>query len=53
MRVSSGVDGLDEILNGGYIKGRAYLIRGEPGCGKTTLGLHFLIDGVGRDEDSN
>lgn len=41
-RVSTGVDGLDEILHGGPIARSATLIRGGPGQGKTTLGLHFL-----------
>lgn len=41
-RLSTGVDGLDEILHGGAIQQRSYLIRGGPGRGKTTLGLHFL-----------
>ncbi len=41
-RVSTGVAGLDEILRGGLITRRAYLIRGGPGSGKTILGLHFL-----------
>ncbi|HEY6410449.1 MAG TPA: ATPase domain-containing protein, partial [Ktedonobacteraceae bacterium] len=39
VRVSTGVAGLDEILYGGLIHRRAYLLRGGPGCGKTTLGL--------------
>jgi len=39
---STGVRGLDEILNGGLPIGQAYLVRGGPGCGKTTLGWHFL-----------
>ncbi len=41
-RVPTGVDGLDMILNGGLIPQRSYLVRGGPGQGKTTLGLHFL-----------
>ena len=45
-RLSTGIDGLDEILNGGLIPQRAYLVRGGPGTGKTTLGLHFLTAGV-------
>ncbi|MCX7854787.1 MAG: AAA family ATPase [Anaerolineae bacterium] len=45
-RISTGVPGLDEILHGGLIPGRAYLIRGGPGTGKTTLGLHFLSAGA-------
>jgi circadian clock protein KaiC len=49
-RVSTGITGLDEILYGGLIPKRAYLVRGGPGCGKTTLGLHFLTEGVARGE---
>lgn len=41
-RVSSGVAGLDEILHGGFLNERTYLVRGGPGSGKTTLGLQFL-----------
>ena len=51
-RVSIGIAGLDEILYGGFISKRAYLVRGGPGCGKTTLGLHFLTEGVARGERS-
>jgi circadian clock protein KaiC len=40
-RLSSGIRGFDEVLHGGFIPGRAYLVRGGPGSGKTTLGLHF------------
>src|SRR5205814_1572557 len=45
MRVSTGIQGLDQILNGGLLRGRVYLVYGEPGTGKTTLGLHFLSAG--------
>lgn len=41
-RLSSGIDGLDTILNGGYLSQRAYLIRGKVGTGKTSVGMHFL-----------
>lgn len=41
-RASTGIEGLDEILNGGLITERSYMIRGEPGTGKTILGLQFL-----------
>jgi circadian clock protein KaiC len=41
-RLSMGVAGVDQILQGGLIPNRAYLVRGGPGTGKTTLGLHFL-----------
>ena len=42
MRISTGIQGLDHILQGGLLPGRVYLVHGEPGTGKTTLGLHFL-----------
>jgi circadian clock protein KaiC len=42
MRISTGIQALDEILCGGLLPGRAYLVLGGPGTGKTTLGLHFL-----------
>ena len=50
VRVSTGVAELDEILNGGFLPRRAYLVRGDPGCGKTTLGMHFLHAGAQRQE---
>jgi len=49
-RVSTGIAGLDEILEGGLIPNRAYLVRGGPGSGKTTLGLHFLSAGASQGE---
>lgn len=45
-RLSTGIAGLDELLYGGLVPGRAYLVRGGPGTGKTTLGLQFLVSGV-------
>ena len=42
-RVSTGVAGLDEILGGGLPSGHVYLVEGESGAGKTTLGLQFLL----------
>ncbi|AZV17784.1 MULTISPECIES: ATPase domain-containing protein [unclassified Mesorhizobium] len=44
--ITSGVEGLDYILRGGYAKYRSHLIEGRPGSGKTTLGLQFLINGA-------
>ncbi|WP_254525200.1 ATPase domain-containing protein [Natrinema caseinilyticum] len=48
--ISSGVAGLDEILNGGLVSGRMYLVHGRPGTGKTLLGMHFLENGLEQDE---
>lgn len=50
IRVSTGVGGLDEVLHGGLVQGLAYLARGGPGAGKTTLGFHFLGSGVTNGE---
>lgn len=47
-RLSTGIEELDNILSGGLIKGASYLIRGGPGQGKTTLGLHFLSSATGQ-----
>lgn len=45
-RASFGVDGLDNVLQGGLIRGRLYLLDGNPGAGKTTLALQYLREGV-------
>jgi len=45
-RVSTGVAGLDEILGGGLPTRHLYLLDGEPGTGKTTLALQFLLAGA-------
>lgn len=47
---STGVPGLDEILQGGWPTARLHLVLGQPGAGKTTLGLQFLLEGVARGE---
>jgi circadian clock protein KaiC len=44
-RLSTGIEGLDQILHGGLIAGRVYVVRGQSGTGKTTLGFHFLAAG--------
>lgn len=51
-RVSSGVKGLDEILGGGFPKGRTVLVVGSPGSGKTILALQFLRAGAVNGERS-
>lgn len=45
-RLPTGVPGLDEVLHGGLIANRAFLVRGGPGTGKSTLGLQFLLTGA-------
>ena len=49
-RISSGVPGLDDIFGGGIPAGHIYLVEGDPGAGKTTLALQFLLEGVRRGE---
>jgi circadian clock protein KaiC len=46
----SGVHGLDYILCGGFPRNRVYLVQGDPGVGKTTLGLQFLLEGASHGE---
>lgn len=48
--VSTGLVGLDHILEGGYAARRSHLIEGRPGSGKTTLAMQFLLDGAKRGE---
>lgn len=49
-RLKSGIDGLDDILHGGFPRGYLYLIEGDPGTGKTTMGLQFLLEGIRNGE---
>ncbi|UZW57431.1 circadian clock protein KaiC [Sphingobium sp. JS3065] len=46
----TGVAGLDEVLSGGLTRGRVFLLEGNPGTGKTTVAMQFLIEGVARKE---
>ncbi|MET4317010.1 ATPase domain-containing protein [Bradyrhizobium sp. RT6a] len=45
-RISTGSDGLDDILYGGLDPNRMYLYEGRPGSGKTTMALQFLLEGA-------
>lgn len=47
---SSGIPGLDSLLNGGFVDGRLYLVIGPPGSGKTLLGTQFLRAGLDAGE---
>jgi circadian clock protein KaiC len=46
----TGIEGLDDILGGGFHTRRLYLVEGVPGSGKTTLALQFLLEGAARGE---
>jgi len=49
-RAATGLAGLDEVLRGGFPRNRLYLVHGNPGTGKTTLALQFLIEGARKGE---
>ena len=49
-KAASGIRGLDEVLDGGFSRGHVFLLEGQPGAGKTTVGLQFLLDGASRGE---
>jgi circadian clock protein KaiC len=49
-RLSTGVAGLDEMMDGGFPQGSITLIAGGAGVGKTLLSLHFTINGIEREE---
>lgn len=49
-KARSGVPGLDDVLCGGFPRDRLFLLQGDPGVGKTTLALQFLIEGARHNE---
>jgi circadian clock protein KaiC len=49
-RVASGVEGLDDLIGGGFRQGKNYLICGETGTGRSTLSLQFLLNGTAHGE---
>jgi circadian clock protein KaiC len=51
-RVTTGVPGLDEMVNGGYFLGSTTVVAGISGAGKTCMGLHYIAEGMRRGEHS-
>lgn len=47
---ATGVAGLDDILGGGLARNHLYLIEGDPGTGKTTIAMQFLMEGTSRGQ---
>lgn len=45
-KARTGVDGMDDILGDGLSRGHVFLVEGQPGAGKTTLALQFLMEGA-------
>ena len=51
-RISTGVPGLDQLVNGGYLVGSTTVVAGISGVGKSVMGLQFLAEGARRGEKS-
>ena len=49
-RTSTGVNGLDDVLHGGLPSGQMYLLEGNPGTGKTTIAIQFILEGARLNE---
>lgn len=45
-RVSTGIEGLDPLLDNGFLPGKSYVVTGDAGTGKTTACLQFLLKGL-------
>ena len=45
-KAASGIEGLDDVLSGGFTRGALFLLEGDPGTGKTTIALRFLMEGA-------
>src|SRR5512134_1186343 len=45
-KTATGIQGLDELTGGGLPRGRPTLVCGSAGCGKTVLGIEFLVRGA-------
>lgn len=49
-QAGTGISGLDDILSGGLVRNRVFLLEGSPGTGKTTAALAFLVEGARHGE---
>ena len=50
VRIKTGIEGLDDILSGGLPAGQMYLLEGNPGTGKTTVAMQFILEGTRNGE---
>ena len=46
MRIPTGIEGFDDLVQGGFLSERVYVLSGPPGSGKTTFGVQFLAQGA-------
>lgn len=51
-RILTGIEGLDELLEGGFPQGRTILVIGGPGTGKTILAAQFLYEGTNKKDEN-
>jgi circadian clock protein KaiC len=51
-RLTSGIPGLDQMINGGYFVGSTTVVAGISGVGKSVMGLQFIAEGARRGERS-
>lgn len=49
-QAKAGIDGLDDVLGGGLERERVFLLEGNPGTGKTTIAMQFLMTGAAAGE---
>lgn len=49
-KANFGIEGLDDISAGGLARGRLFLVEGNPGTGKTTIAMQFLMSGAAAGE---
>ena len=49
-KAAMGIKGFDDILCGGLSRGRVHVLEGSPGTGKTTISMHFLMEGARKGE---
>jgi KaiC/GvpD/RAD55 family RecA-like ATPase len=50
VRVGSGVSGFDDLIEGGLREGSINLVSGDPGSGKSTFCVHFILEGIKKGE---
>ena len=43
---ATGIEGLDDVLQGGLARDRVFLLEGSPGTGKTTIAVQYLLEGL-------
>ncbi|MFC2163135.1 RAD55 family ATPase [Candidatus Altiarchaeota archaeon] len=50
-KTPTGIEGLDELVGGGFPKGRSIVVSGGCGTGKTTFGMQYLVNGIKNGEN--